>query len=197
MNKFKKLILLFLEMFKIGLFTFGGGYAMLSILQNEFVLKKGWLTDDEFSDLVVIAEATPGPIAINCSTYIGFKRAKIIGAIIATLGVVLPSFIIIFLISLFFNQFMENIYFASFFKGIRACVIFLIVTAGIKLFKKIDKDFYSILIFLLTLIISTLFSLFMIDFSSVFYILISAFMGLLIYLIKKLKGKGVNNHDLS
>ena len=185
MSYLKKIILLFCEMFKIGLFTFGGGYAMISILQNEFVLKKKWLTEDEFSDLVVIAESTPGPIAINCSTYIGYKRAKILGSVMATLGVVLPSFIIIFLISLFFNQFMENRYFAAFFKGIRACVIFLIISAGLKLFKKIDKDLYSIIIFIATFVTSVLFSFFMINFSSIFYILISAFCGLMLYLIKK------------
>jgi chromate transporter len=105
MKTFKTLWLLFISMLKIGLFTFGGGYAMIHILDNEFVGKKKWLDHDEFMDLVAIAESTPGPIAINCATYIGYKKEKILGAMIATLGMALPSFCIIYLISLFFRIF--------------------------------------------------------------------------------------------
>ena len=87
-------------MLKIGLFTFGGGYAMIHLLDEELVRKKRWIDSEEFSDLVVIAESTPGPIAINCSTYIGYKKERFLGAIVSTLGICIPSFTIIYLISL-------------------------------------------------------------------------------------------------
>ena len=90
---------LFLIFAKIGLFTFGGGYAMISLIENNCVEKKKWITHDEMMNITVIAESTPGPIAINCATYVGYKKAGITGAIISTLGIVLPSFIIILLIS--------------------------------------------------------------------------------------------------
>ena len=95
MKKVKDLFLLFISMLKIGLFTFGGGYAMIHLLETEFVSKKKWIDHDEFMDLVTIAESTPGPIAINCATYIGYKKEKVLGSIVATLGMVLPSFTII------------------------------------------------------------------------------------------------------
>ena len=98
MKKAKILLEMFLTLFKIGLFTFGGGYAMLALLESEMVEKKKWLEKEEFLDMVAIAESTPGPIAINCATYVGYKRAGVIGSAAATLGVVLPSFIIIFII---------------------------------------------------------------------------------------------------
>ena len=96
MGRLKSLWLLFINMLKIGLFTFGGGYAMIHLLENEFVSKKKWIEEEEFMDVVAIAESTPGPIAINCSTYIGYKKEKILGAFWATLGMCIPSFTIIF-----------------------------------------------------------------------------------------------------
>ena len=93
---------IFFTMMKIGLFTFGGGYAMLALLENEFVEKRAWLEKDEFLDMVAIAESTPGPIAINSATYIGYKKAGFLGSTLATVGVCIPSVVIIFLISLFF-----------------------------------------------------------------------------------------------
>ena len=107
MKRLRSLFQLFLSMFKIGLFTFGGGYAMINLLDNEFVGRKKWIESDEFMDLVAIAESTPGPIAINCSTYIGYKREGILGALFATAGMCLPSFVIIYLISLFFDSFLS------------------------------------------------------------------------------------------
>ena len=107
MKKSQNLIDLFLSMLKIGLFTFGGGYAMIHLLENEFVTRRRWIESGEFMDLVAIAESTPGPIAINCSTYIGYKREGVLGAVFATIGMCVPSFTIIYLISLFFNSFLE------------------------------------------------------------------------------------------
>ena len=100
MKKSKLILTLFLCFFKIGAFTFGGGYAMLSLLENEFVEKKGWLTKDEFLDMIAIAESTPGPVAINSATFIGHKTAGFLGSAFSTLGVVLPSFIIIYVIDI-------------------------------------------------------------------------------------------------
>ena len=184
MKKFKLLCRLFFSMLKIGTFTFGGGYAMISLLQNEFVEKSHWLDEDEFLDLVTIAESTPGPIAINCSTYIGYKKAGILGAIFSTIGMTLPSLTIIFLISLFFDKFLSIAWVASAFNGIQACVVFLILSASIKMLKKIKKTVFSVTVMSVTFACMILFSLFSVSFSSVLYILISGCAGLLIYLIK-------------
>jgi chromate transporter len=95
---------LFYTFAKIGLFTFGGGYGMIAIVQDECVEKKKWITEDEFATVLTIAESTPGPIAINCATYTGYAQGGILGSLAATFGVVLPSFVIIFLISSFFDK---------------------------------------------------------------------------------------------
>ena len=188
-GRLKSLWLLFINMLKIGLFTFGGGYAMIHLLENEFVSKKKWIEGDEFMDLVVIAESTPGPIAINCSTYIGYKKEKILGAVLATLGMCIPSFTIIFLISLFFNQFLSIGWVASAFKGIQVCVIFLILSAGVKMLKKMKKKPFNLIVMSATFVCMVAFGVFAVSFSSIFYILISGFVGLLIYLIGYFKSK--------
>ena len=182
-GRLKSLWLLFINMLKIGLFTFGGGYAMIHLLENEFVAKKKWIEEDEFMDLVAIAESTPGPIAINCSTYIGYKKEKILGAVLATLGMCIPSFTIIFFISLFFNQFLSIGWVASAFKGIQVCVVFLILSAGVKMLKKMKKKPFNLIVMSATFLCMVAFGVFAVSFSSIFYILISGFVGLLIYLI--------------
>lgn len=189
LEKIKSLCILFLSMFKIGLFTFGGGYAMIHLLENEFVSKKKWLDNEEFMDLVTIAESTPGPVAINCSTYIGYKTHKFIGSFIATLAMCLPSFIIIFVISLFFDQFLSIKLISAAFRGIQACAIFLIFCAGIKLGKKMKWNIFNILVAAGTLISMVLISLFNVNFSSIFYILIAGALGLFIYSIGYFKSK--------
>ena len=189
----KKALHLFLIMFKIGLFTFGGGYAMIPLLENEFVSKKQWLEHDEFTDMLVIAESTPGPIAINSATYIGYKRAGVLGSIFATFGVVLPSFLIIFCLSLFLNEFLEIELVAAAFKGIQVCVVFLIMSAGIKLFKKMKKSIINYFVLVATFICVVLFSLFAVNFSSILYILIAAVIGLVSYLVIKFKTKNVED----
>ena len=188
-GRLKSLWLLFINMLKIGLFTFGGGYAMIHLLENEFVSKKKWIEEDEFMDLVAIAESTPGPIAINCSTYIGYKKEKILGAVLATLGMCIPSFTIIFLISLFFNQFLSIGWVASAFKGIQVCVVFLILSAGVKMLKKMKKKPFNLIVMSATFLCMVAFGVFAVSFSSIFYILISGFVGLLIYLIGYFKSK--------
>ena len=189
-GRLKSLWLLFITMLKIGLFTFGGGYAMIHLLENEFVAKKKWIEEDEFMDLVAIAESTPGPIAINCSTYIGYKKERILGAVLATLGMCIPSFTIIFFISLFFNQFLSIGWVASAFKGIQVCVVFLILSAGVKMLKKMKKKPFNLIVMSVTFLCMVAFGvLFAVSFSSIFYILISGFVGLLIYSIGYFKSK--------
>ena len=181
MKKLKSLLDLLVSMMKIGLFTFGGGYAMIHLLENEFVTKRSWIESGEFMDLVAIAESTPGPIAINCSTYIGYKREGIPGAIFATAGMCIPSFAIIYLISIFFNSFLEIAWVAAAFKGIRICVIYLILSAGIKMLKKIKKSKFNIAVMALTFIAMVTLSLLNIGFSSIFYIIIFGSISLSIY----------------
>ena len=188
-GRLKSLWLLFINMLKIGLFTFGGGYVMIHLLENEFVSKKKWIEEDEFMDLVAIAESTPGPIAINCSTYIGYKKEKILGAVLATLGMCIPSFTIIFFISLFFNQFLSIGWVAAAFKGIQVCVVFLILSAGVKMLKKMKKKPFNLIVMSATFLCMVAFGVFAVSFSSIFYILISGFVGLLIYLIGYFKSK--------
>ena len=140
----KQLGKLFLTMLKIGLFTFGGGYAMLALLENEFVAKKKWVDGEEFLDMVAIAESTPGPIAINAATYIGYRLAGFWGSLAATVGVCIPSFIIIFGISLFFDAFLSLTPVANAFRGIQVCVIYLIFSAGLKMLRKMKKTTLSV-----------------------------------------------------
>lgn len=187
MDKLKKSLQLFFTMFKIGLFTFGGGYAMVVIIENELVEKKKWIEESEFYNLLAIAESTPGPIAINSSTYIGYKIAGIVGAIFATIGVVLPSFTIIYLISLFFNEFLSITLVGYAFKGIQVGVGYLILSAGIKMIKKIKKSIFEIIFLSLTIIVFILFTLFAINFSSIFYILIGGVSGLIFYTLTDIK----------
>ena len=187
MRKIKDYLSLFLTMMKIGLFTFGGGYAMIALIENEFVEKKKWLDKDEFLDVAAIAESTPGPIAINAATYIGYKNSGIIGSIIATLGICIPSFVIIYAISLFFDDFLSFTLVAYAFKGIQICVVYLILTAGLKMLKQMKKTTFNMIIISLTLICMIVFSLFAVKFSTIFYILISGACGVAIYLLGKIR----------
>jgi chromate transporter len=186
-KKIKGYLSLFLTMLKIGLFTFGGGYAMIALFENEFVEKKKWLEKDEFLDVAAIAESTPGPIAINAATYIGYKNAGIIGSIIATLGICIPSFIIIYAISLFFDAFLSLTLVAYAFKGIQICVVYLILTAGLKMLAHIKKNAFNIIIISITLICMVVFSLFAVKFSTIFYIMISGACGVVVYLLGKIR----------
>lgn len=190
MSRVRSLLALFITMLKIGLFTFGGGYAMIHLLDEELVRKKRWIDSDEFSDLVVIAESTPGPIAINCSTYIGYKKEKFLGAIASTLGICTPSFTIIYLISLFFDRFLEISWVSSAFRGIQMCVVFLILKAGINMLKKMKKTPFSITVTSLTLLSVLLCSLLAVSFSTIFYILIFGTLGLSIYVFKTVRKRG-------
>lgn len=191
----KKYLKLFFVMLKIGLFTFGGGYAMIALLENEFVSKLKWINEEEFTDMVAISESTPGPIAINSATYIGYKIGSILGSFICTVAICIPSFVIIYIISLFFNAFMEIQWIAAAFKGIQVCVVYLILSAGIKMLIKMKKTAFNIIIIAVTSVCMILFSIFAVDFSSVLYILISGIIGLLFYTIKRMQDKKRKEKD--
>ncbi len=179
--KKNKLLQLFLSFFKIGAFTFGGGYAMISIIENECVSEKKWLTHDEMMDITVVAESTPGPLAINTATFVGYKVGGALGSAFATFGVVLPSLVIISMIALFLENFLEITWVASAFKGIKAAVAFLIFGAGMKMFRKMKKDILSVVIFSLALLIMMGANFGLYTVSSIYLILISAVIGLVAY----------------
>ncbi len=191
-DKLKKNILLdlFFTMLKISLFTFGGGYAMIALLQEEFITKRGWMEKEEFMDMVVISDSTPGPIAINTATYIGYKIAKFKGALVATFGMVLPSFVIIYLISLFFDTFLSIKIVASAFKGIQIGVIYLIFSAGVKLFKGIKKTAFSYVVFTITLGTILVLSAFSKNLTTITYLLTSGVIGIVFYYVSRLKNGG-------
>lgn len=137
---------LFLVFFKIGLFTFGGGYAMIPFIQREIVENKQWITDEEMLDMFAIAESTPGVVAVNTATFVGYRIAGFWGSLVATIGVVLPAFIVISLLSPIILLYQNNLIVAYAFRGIRAGVVVLIFSAARKLFKKSPKDLFSYLI---------------------------------------------------
>ena len=190
MKKHSALWEIFASLFKIGLFTFGGGYAMIALIENEYVTKRGWLTKEEFLDLVAIAESTPGPIAINAATYVGYKRSGTLGAIIGTVAMCLPSFIIIYTISLFLDAFLSFSLIASAFRGIQICVIYLVISAGIKLLRGMKREPLSIGIVAAVSGLMVLFSLLAVNFSTVLYIVFSALLGVAIYLVGLIKKRG-------
>lgn len=183
MEKLKKVLMVFLAFFKIGLFTFGGGYAMIAVIERELVEKKQWITHEEFMDIIGIAESSPGPLAINSATFIGYKTCGFFGALFATLGVVMPSFIIIFTISFFFEQFLSLEYVGYAFRGIQACVAFLILSAGIKMLKHLKRNVFNISLVSLTIAAMILLEFFAPNFSTIYLILIGGAIGLSVYLI--------------
>ena len=184
---------LFITFLKIGAFTFGGGYAMIALLENEFVEKKKWLEKSEFLDMVAVAESTPGPVAINSATYIGYKIAGFAGATMSTLAVSIPSFFVIYGISLFFDQFLSLRWVSCAFRGIQVCVIYLILTAGLK---SIDKNTLNLTI--LTLVVASMLccSITAVSFSSVFYILICGAVGLVVFFLRKSGKEMGKRHDI-
>ena len=180
----KKLIDLFLTFAKIGLFTFGGGYAMISLIENNCVERKKWISHDEMMNITVIAESTPGPIAINAATFVGYKQAKLLGAIIATLGIVLPSFLIILLISFFFDNFLEIAVIANAFKGIKIAVGLLILDAGITMIGKMQKKAFPRIIMFCSFTAMLCINIFAWNFSSIVLLLIAAVISIVFFAVK-------------
>lgn len=185
----KILLDLFLVFFKIGLFTFGGGYAMLALIEDICVEKKKWITHEEMMDITVIAESTPGPIAINLATYVGYKLRKIPGALIATIGMIIPSFFIIFLISQFLDRFLEIKWVSSAFQGIKIAVAILIIDAAIKMIRKMKKKPFQITIMIAALISMLVINIIALHVSSLVIMLAGAAAGLIFYAVHNQRGK--------
>ena len=183
----KNLGTLFFTFFKIGLFTFGGGYAMIALLEEEFIQRRKWLDKDEFLDMTAIAESTPGPVAINSATYLGYKLAKVPGAATATVAVCLPSFLIIYAISLFFEQFTQLTVIANAFKGIQVCVIYLIFSAGVRMLKALDKSPFATGVLAAVMLVMVGLSLAGVSCSSILLILLSGAAGVAAWLISRRK----------
>ena len=183
----KSLGTLFFTFFKIGLFTFGGGYAMIALLEEEFIQRRKWLDKDEFLDMAAIAESTPGPVAINSATYLGYKLAKVPGAATATVAVCLPSFLIIYAISLFFEQFTQLTVIANAFKGIQICVIYLIFSAGVRMLKALDKSPFATGVLAAVMLVMVGLSLAGVSVSSILLILLSGAAGVAAWLISRRK----------
>ena len=182
--KMKILLQLFLVFAKIGFFTFGGGYAMISLIENNCVEKKKWITHDEMMNITVIAESTPGPIAINCATYVGYKKAGVAGAVIATLGMVLPSFVVIYMISVLLDNFLELTVIANAFKGIKTAVGLLILDAAITMIKKMPKKTLPKIFMFSSFAAMLVINIFSLKFSSVALMLVFAIVSLVIFIVK-------------
>lgn len=167
---------LFITFFKIGLFSFGGGYAMLSMIQQEVVSKHAWVSPGEFINMVAISQATPGPIAINMATYVGFKVNSVLGSTFATLGVVMPSVIIMVIITRFFVKFKDNKYVEGAFKGLRPATVGLVAAAAVLVSSGTFIDYKSIAIFVVAFILS-----FKYKFDPILMIIISGVVGFILY----------------
>ena len=174
---------LFFTFAKIGLFTFGGGYAMIAQIKEVVVEQKRWLDEEELMQIITVAESTPGPIAINIATYVGYKKKGVAGSAMATLGVVVPSLIILYIISLFLDAFLQNKYVAYAFTGIKCGVAFLILRAGFGLFQKIEKRVVPCVTFGIVFVLMILFDLLAVSFSSVWFILMGGALGIVLYAV--------------
>ena len=179
---------LFLTFAKVGCFTFGGGYAMISLIEDVCVEEKEWITHDDMMNVTVIAESTPGPIAINCATFVGYRQYGLKGAAAATIGMVLPSFLIIFFISRFLERFLEIGWIASAFRGIRLAVGLLILNAGIIMMKKMKKMPFQISVLAVSLVVMVMVNLFSVQLSSIVLLLTAAVVSLVMLSVKK-KGR--------
>jgi chromate transporter len=180
-RKWRQVVQLFLTFFKIGAFTFGGGYAMIALMEREVVDKRHWITEEDVMDIITIAESTPGVIAVNSATFIGYKTAGFWGAFFATLGVVIPSFTVIFIISLFFLEFKSLKIVSYAFEGIRAGIVVLIVSAAIKLAKFCPRDVISFVLLGATFIASAFFNV------NSIYILLTGMVCGIVYQVIKVK----------
>lgn len=176
---------LFLTFAKIGAFTFGGGYAMISLIDKECVENKKWITSDELMEITVIAESTPGPIAINLATYAGYKMAGCMGAAVATLGMILPSFLIIWLISTFMENLLSIEAVVKAFKGIRIAVAVLIIKAALKIIKSMLKKtrhkYISVVIVSIFFGAVIIIDLLSVNFSTIYLIMIAGMFGVVVY----------------
>lgn len=155
----RKILEMFISFFKIGAFTFGGGYAMIPLIEEEVVKNKKWIEKEEFIDILVVSQSLPGALAVNCSIFLGYKIGGVIGGIMALLAVVLPSFLIIIIIAAFFMQFRNNYYVNAAFKGITAAVPMLVLVGAISLSKGLPKNTRTVITIIIALIALTFFNI--------------------------------------
>ena len=189
-NAFIRLLVLFLTFMKIGVFTFGGGYAMIPIIEEEVTRKRKWISEMEILDILAISETTPGPIAVNTATYVGYKVGGIFGSIFATLGLAIPSFVIIFVISFFYEDFMQWKVIAAMFKGLKVGVILLLISALFKLKKGVKVNLVGIVLFVIALSVMLVFSIININFKylSLCLILLGIIVGITLTALGKMEG---------
>ena len=174
---------LFLTFAQIGLFTFGGGYAMIAMIENKCVKQKNWISHDDMMNVTVIAESTPGPIAINCATFVGFKQAGFLGSLVATLGIVFPSFVIIFVISMFLDYFLEITWISNAFHGIKIAVGILILDASLTMVKKMKRKILPFIIMTCSFVVMLLVNIFSWNISSICLMSIAAIVSLFVFVI--------------
>ena len=155
----KKSLKLFLSIFKIGTFTFGGGYAMIPLIEEEVVVNKGWISKEEFWDILVVSQSLPGALAVNTSVFLGYKIGGFIGAMVALLAVILPSFLIILIIAVFFMKFRDNYYVNAAFKGITAAVPMLVLIGAISLSKGLEKNIRTLITIIVGIIALAFFNI--------------------------------------
>ena len=180
----RRMLDLFLAFMKIGLFTFGGGYAMISMIENTCVEQKKWISHDDMMNVTVIAESTPGPIAINCATFVGYQQAGFLGSLVATFGMVVPSFLVIFIISMFLDNFLEITLIAHAFKGIKLAVGILILDAAVTMIQKMHKKLLPRVIMLASFVCMLLINIFSLNFSSISLMLVAAVFSLVFFVIR-------------
>lgn len=188
-NIMNKLTDLFLTFAKIGLFTFGGGYAMISVMHEECVNRKHWVSDEDLMNVTVMAESTPGPIAINCATYVGYRQSGMTGAVVSTLGLIIPSFCIILFLSAFLSDFLKIKVVADAFRGIKIAVGILMVDAAIKMLRKKTFKPLQRMIVAGSFLIMLTSGITAVRVSSIAVMLTGAVLNLVVFLIKN-GGKG-------
>lgn len=189
-REMKRLLELIVTFMKIGLFTFGGGYAMIAVIDDICVERKKWITQEDMMKITIIAESTPGPVAINCATFVGYQQAGVLGAIFATLGVVLPSFVIIYIISMFLDHFLEIAIVAKAFKGIKIAVGLLIFQVGMNMRKKMKSGAAAQVIMIGAFGLMLCNDILAWEISSVTLIVISAVVGVAVFSKKILAEEG-------
>jgi len=173
-KKQNELLSLFFTMLKLGAFTFGGGYAMIPLIEDEFVNRKKWVDSETLTDIIALAQSVPGAIAVNTAVIIGYRKKGLIGSLIAILGLALPSLITLTLITYLYESFSTNLYVAAVLKGIRACVVGLIFSAFVRLFIPLEKSVYTMTLLITSFLISLL-----TDVNSVYLIISALIIGLL------------------
>lgn len=180
---------LFITFFKIGAFTFGGGYAMVSVMEEELAEKKKWITSQDMLDMLVIAESTPGAIAVNTATGVGYKMRGLIGSIVATLGVVLPSFLIISLLFFVINQVADSKWYKAAFTGVNACVVVLVINAFVKMGKQLPHDAYNYVTAVLAFLAATVLPDWLPWFDVIYLIILGMVVGIVMFAVMKKQGK--------